>query len=397
MELAAHDRARGRDSRRGASSTARPADARKAEMATGGRRAQGRRGSILSDARTPEIPVYRAPEDELPAEELRLQHRVLDLRRTELQQNLVLRHKLGARRPQLHGRSTASSRSRRRSSRRRRRRARATTSCRVACTRGEFYALPQSPQIYKQILMVAGFDRYFQIARCFRDEDLRADRQPEFTQIDVEASFVRSRTSSAGWKASWRRSPRSPTSKRRSRSRASRGRRRWSGTAPTGRTSATSSRSRTGPRRPPAVDFGVIRSQVDAGGRVRGLPAGGRRRAPVDEVRSSRPSRRSRRRRARPVCSGASAPRTARRAARQVHEATPGRRHGHGRSGDLVLVAAGPDALTSPVARRRHGTLRRRGGWSSRIVARARVALGDRLPRLRRGGRQALRRATTRS
>ncbi|HEY3745734.1 MAG TPA: aspartate--tRNA ligase [Gemmatimonadaceae bacterium] len=168
---------------------ARPAEMRNAEMETGDIEVRARDFQVVGPAETPAIPVARGRGEKLPAEELRLKHRNLDLRRSDLQKNLILRHNLqqATRRfldergfleietPILTKPTPEGARD-------------YLVPSRVHP--GEFYALPQSPQLYKQLLMISGFDRYFQIARCFRDEDLRADRQPEFTQIDIEASFI---------------------------------------------------------------------------------------------------------------------------------------------------------------------------------------------------------------
>ncbi len=165
---------------------ARPKDAKNPKLATGDIEISARAITVLSESPTPPFEIAGGTEI---SDEVRGKHRPLDLRRPEMQEKLLLRHTMNKvvraffeerefaeiETPVLAKPTPEGARDYLVPSR---------------LQNGKFYALPQSPQVYKQILMCAGFDRYYQIARCFRDEDLRAHRQPEFTQLDVEMAFV---------------------------------------------------------------------------------------------------------------------------------------------------------------------------------------------------------------
>jgi aspartyl-tRNA synthetase len=313
---------------------------------------------VVGPAQTPTIPVARKEKEDLPAEELRLRHRVLDLRRPELQRNLILRHRLmqATRRyfdahgfleietPILTKPTPEGARD-------------YLVPSRVHP--GEFFALPQSPQLYKQLLMVAGLDRYVQIARCFRDEDLRADRQPEFTQIDIEASFIGLEDVlgfgeglvQALWQEAGRDVP-----------------------LPVRRMRYADAMERYGSDKPDlryglelfdatdvfrGADFSITRTAIEAGGRVRGVraPGGGAlTRKQVDEIEAAAKSLGAagllRLKRSGGALDGAPA---------KFLPADAGERLGLA-DGDLALFVAGPDHVSSPSLDRVRQELARRLG-----------------------------------
>src|SRR5438045_3580534 len=162
---------------------------RNPKIATGDVEVSAREILVLNDARTPPFQIEPTEREALASEDVRLKYRYLDLRRPQLQANLRLRHRVVAEIRRYMDEQSFTE---------------IETPILIKSTPegardyivpsriqpGKFFALPQSPQLFKQICMIAGLDKYFQIARCFRDEDLRADRQPEFSQLDVEMSFA---------------------------------------------------------------------------------------------------------------------------------------------------------------------------------------------------------------